>query len=160
MSEKTALFAGSFDPFTRGHEALVEEALRLFDQLVIGVGENIRKQGLLSVENRCRLIRDLYAQHPNVKVLPYRGLTYEFARQIGATALIRGVRNALDFEYERTLEMTNRRLAPDLVTVVLMTPPEVCDIASSTIRELLLFGQDVSTLIPAGIDLKNYINKN
>ncbi len=157
MTEKIALFAGSFDPFTRGHEALVEEALQLFDRVVIGLGDNIRKQGLLTPEKRLQLIEDLYRNNPRVEVRRYNSLTGDFAREVGATVLIRGVRNAIDFEYERTLEMTNRRLFPELRTVVLMTPREVCDIASSTIRELVAFGREVEELMPRGICLNDYL---
>ena len=87
---RIALFAGSFDPFTRGHEAVVEEALRLFDEVVIGVGENVSKKGLLAVDERCRLIEDLYADNERVRVAKYSTLTGDFARKVGATALVRG----------------------------------------------------------------------
>ena len=105
--KKVALFAGSFDPFTRGHEAVVEEALRIFDEVVVGVGENVAKKGLLSVEQRCRLIEELYAENERVRVAKYSTLTGDFAREVGATALVRGVRNTVDFEFERTIEATN-----------------------------------------------------
>ena len=102
--ERTAIFPGSFDPFTRGHAALVEEALNLFDRVVIGIGNNTAKQGLLTVGNRKRLIDDIYARNPRVEARVYTGLTGEFAEQMGACAIIRGVRNTTDFEYERTME--------------------------------------------------------
>ena len=88
--KRIALFAGSFDPFTRGHEVVVEEALRLFDEVVIGVGENVSKRSLLSVEQRCRLIDDLYRDNDAVKVASYSTLTGDFAREVGATVLVRG----------------------------------------------------------------------
>ena len=83
--KKVALFAGSFDPFTRGHEAVVQQALRLFDEVVVAVGENVSKKGLLAVEQRCRLINDLYADNPRVRVTSYSTLTGDFAREVGAT---------------------------------------------------------------------------
>lgn len=154
---KTALFPGSFDPFTRGHEAIVEKSLRLFDRVIIGIGSNVAKQGLLTLENRKRLIDDLYADNPRVEAIVYKGLTGDFAQHAGAAAVIRGVRNTTDFEYERTMAATNRRLYPEVVTVMLFTPPDVADISSSTVREVLSFGRSVKEFLPEGIDLNNYL---
>ena len=144
--ERTAIFPGSFDPFTRGHAALVDEALNLFDRVIIGIGNNTSKQGLLTVENRKRLIDDIY-----------RGLTGEFAEAAGACAIIRGVRNTTDFEYERTMEATNHRIYPDITTVMLFTPSPVADISSSTVREVLSFGRTVEEFMPIGIDINKYL---
>ena len=154
---KTALFPGSFDPFTRGHEAIVEKSLRLFDRVIIGIGSNVAKQGLLTLENRKRLIDDLYADNPRVEAVVYKGLTGDFSQHAGAAAVIRGVRNTTDFEYERTMAATNRRLYPEVVTVMLFTPPDVADISSSTVREVLSFGRSVKEFLPEGIDLNNYL---
>ena len=157
--KRIALFAGSFDPFTRGHEVVVEEALRLFDEVVIGVGENVSKRSLLSVEQRCRLIDDLYRDNDAVKVASYSTLTGDFAREVGATVLVRGVRNTIDFEFERSIEATNRQLFPDLTTVLLPTPADYMHISSSMVRELLAFGRDVSDYMPQGVDLADYISE-
>lgn len=154
---KTAIFPGSFDPFTRGHEAIVEKALHLFDKVIIGIGSNVAKQGLLSVENRKRLIDDYYAGDARVEAMIYGGMTGDFAQQVGAAAVIRGVRNTTDFEYERTMEATNHRLHPDIITVMLFTPAPVADIASSTVREVLAFGRTVDEFMPEGIDIKKYL---
>ena len=154
---KTAIFPGSFDPFTRGHAALVEEALNLFDRVVIGIGNNSSKQGLLTVENRKRLIDDVFRGEERVEARIYTGLTGEFAEAMGACAVIRGVRNTTDFEYERTMAATNRRLYPAVVTVMLFTPPDVADISSSTVREVLAFGRSVAEFLPRGIELENYL---
>lgn len=157
--KKIALFAGSFDPFTRGHEAIVEEALRLFDEVVIGVGDNISKRSLLSVEQRCRLIEDVYRGDDRVKVASYSTLTGDFAREVGATALVRGVRSTVDFEFERAIEATNRELFPDLTTLFLVTPAEYMHISSSMVRELLAFGRDVKGYLPNNIDIREYMLK-
>ena len=154
---KVALFAGSFDPFTRGHEAVVEEALRLFDEVVVAVGENVSKHSLLSVEERCRLIEEVYKDNSRVRVASYSTLTGDFAREVGATALVRGVRNTVDFEFERTIEITNRQLFPELTTVLLPTPVEYMHISSSVVRELLAFGRDVTDYLPQNIKIDNYI---
>ena len=157
--KKVALFAGSFDPFTRGHEAVVEQALRLFDEVVVAVGENVSKKGLLAVEQRCRLINDLYADNPRVRVASYSTLTGDFAREVGATALVRGVRNSVDFEFERAIEATNRELFPDLTTVLLVTPAEYLHVSSSVVRELLAFGRSVESYLPEGIKIARYLNE-
>ena len=154
---KTAIFPGAFDPFTRGHEAIVEKALHLFDKVIIGIGSNVAKQVLLSGEYRKRRIDDYYAGDARVEAMIYSGMTGDFAQQVGAAAVIRGVRNTTDFEYERTMEATNHRLHPDIITVMLFTPAPVADIASSTVREVLAFGRTVDEFMPEGIDIKKYL---
>lgn len=153
---KIAIFPGSFDPFTRGHQAVVDEALTIFDKVVIAIGDNLNKRSLLNVENRLRLIKDLYRNNPRIECKSYNTLTGEFAQEVGATAIIRGVRNTVDFEYERTMAQINRRIFPDITTVILFTPPHLTDIASSTVRELLNFQRDVSEMMPEGIDIEDY----
>ena len=141
----------------RGHAALVDEALNLFDRVVIGIGNNTSKQGLLTVVNRKRLIDDLYAGNARVEARIYTGLTGEFAEEMGACAIIRGVRNTTDFEYERTMEATNHRIYPDITTVMLFTPAPVADISSSTVREVLSFGRSVEEFMPVGVDINKYL---
>ena len=152
-----ALFAGSFDPFTRGHQAIVDTALQMFDEVVVAVGENVAKRGLLDPAQRCRLISDLYAGNPRVEVARYSTLTGEFARRIGATVLIRGVRNTTDFNFERSVEAANRHLFPELATVMLTTPERYAHISSSIVRELLSFGYDAADFLPEGCDIAKYL---
>lgn len=154
---KRAIFPGSFDPFTRGHQAIVDEALTLFDEVVIAIGENISKQSLLGLEKRLQLISDVFSNEPKVRCVAYSTLTGELARKEGAQTIIRGVRNTIDFEYERTMAQTNKRLFPELSTVILLTPPELGDVSSSTVRELLRFGQSVEQMMPQGINIHNYL---
>jgi pantetheine-phosphate adenylyltransferase len=154
---KIAIFPGSFDPFTRGHEAIVAEALRLFDKVVIAIGHNPAKRGLLSPEARKRLIERVYDNMANVEVTTYTTLTGDEARRVGAETIIRSVRNAADFDYERTLDHANRAIYPDLRTIVVIAPAEVEHISSSLVRELRSFGHDISTFMPEGITLEEYI---
>lgn len=154
--ERVAIFPGSFDPFTRGHLSIVEQALKLFDRVIIAVGNNTQKSGFLTVESRVALIEDIYSTQKRVEVRSYSGLTTTFASEVGAVAMVRGVRSVVDFEYERSIESINRRLAPEVATIMLFAPAQVADISSSVIRELFHFGADVSEFMPEGVDINRY----
>ncbi len=145
--EKTALFAGTFDPYTRGHHALVERALALFDTVVVAVGRNLDKKCMFSIEERVAAIEKLYAGNGRVKVAVYDTLTMDFAQSVGATALLRGVRSVKDFEYERDIADINLRLG-GIDTVLLVSEPEYASVSSSVVRELMKYGKDVSELLP------------
>ncbi|MBR3877810.1 MAG: pantetheine-phosphate adenylyltransferase [Bacteroidaceae bacterium] len=145
--ERTALFAGTFDPFTKGHHALVLRALAIFDKVVVAVGRNMGKKCLFTVEQRVEAIEKLYAADKRVEVMAYDGLTMDLAKEIGATALLRGVRNTKDFEYEREIADVNFRIG-GIETVLLMSEPEHASISSSIVRELMNYGKDVTALLP------------
>lgn len=155
--ERVAIFPGSFDPFTRGHEAIVTEALRMFDKVIIAIGHNSAKRGLLTPEARKRLIEQIYNGNARVEVTTYSTLTGDEARRVGATTIIRSVRNATDFDYERTMDHANREIFPELRTIIVIAPAEVEHISSSLVRELRAFGHDTSTLLPQGITLEDFI---
>lgn len=144
---KIALFPGSFDPFTRGHQAIVERALPLFDKLVIAIGINRAKKGWMPIEERLERLRTQYANEPRVEVVAYETLTMDLAVQYGAKYILRGVRSITDFEYERTIADVNRRIA-GLETVFLIADADIAHISSSLVRELASFGRDVSDLLP------------
>ncbi len=156
---RTVIFPGSFDPFTRGHAAIVEQALMLFDSVVVAVGYNSAKSSFMSVENRLALIGDLYCNEPRVEVAAYEGLTVDFARERGAVAVLRGVRSTVDFEYERGLAAINSRLSSEIVTVVLYSPAELADVSSNVVRELYSYGHSVDEFLPEGVKFDNYLKE-
>ncbi len=149
--KRIALFPGSFDPFTRGHESIVERALPLFDEIVIAIGVNINKQPLTSMEQRQDLIKNTFRNEPRVRVITYEGLTAEAARECGAQFYLRGVRMIQDFENEMNMAEVNRELS-GLETVLLYTLPEYSHISSSVVRELVKWGRDVSRYLPRNLD--------
>ena len=145
----TAVFPGSFDPFTVGHDAIVRRALPLFDKIIIGVGVNVRKQYLYSADKRVEDIARLYAGEPKIEVKAYSGLLVDFARQEGARFIVKGVRSVKDFEYEREQADINLTIG-GLDTLLLFSEPQYQSVSSSMVRELLHFGRDVSEFIPNG----------
>lgn len=155
--QRVAIFPGSFDPFTKGHKAIVDEALNLFDRVVVAIGHNPQKRGLLSVERRKQLIERVFMGEERVEVTLYTSLTGDEARRVGATTIIRSARNTIDFDFERTMERANREIFPELSTVLLFAPRDVEHISSSLVRELRAFGHDTSELLPEGISLEEFI---
>ena len=149
---RVALFPGSFDPFTRGHESIVRRALPLFDRFVIAIGVNADKRSFMSMEQRKAWIESVFKDAPQVEVITYTGLTVDIAREVGAQFIVRGVRLIQDFENEKHLAEVNRDLT-GIETILLYTLPEYSHISSSIVRELHLFGQDVSPYLPKGADL-------
>ena len=142
---KRALFAGSFNPFTIGHADIVKRGLELFDEVVIAIGDNQDKPSS-DIDERLTTIRNIYKDESRVRVEVYHSLTVDFAREVGASALLRGVRSVADFEYERQMADSNRALA-GIETVVLFTRPELSYISSSLVRDLKKHGADVSALV-------------
>lgn len=145
--ERTALFAGSFDPFTKGHYALLKRALPMFDKIVVGIGRNSVKKSMFSIEERVAAIEKVFAGEERIEVKVYDCLTMEFAKEIGASVLLRGVRSIKDFEYERDIADINLRIG-GIDTVLLISEPEYSAISSSVVRELITYGKDVSGLLP------------
>lgn len=161
---KLALFPGSFDPFTNGHLDTVERAAKLFDQVVIAVATNSTKNALFSLEEKIGFINDAVAHIGNVTVTEHSGgLTVDLAKQIGAVTLLRGLRNNADFEYESTIAAMNKIQHEDLETMFLMSNEKYRFLSSSLIKEVAMFGGDVSSLVPACVNeaiIKKYQNKN
>ncbi|MCC9136897.1 pantetheine-phosphate adenylyltransferase [Pontibacter silvestris] len=146
--KRIALFPGSFDPFTNGHHDVVMRGAKLFDELIIAVGNNSSKQRYIPVERMVEIISNLFKDHPTITVQSYKGLTAEFARETNANFLLRGLRNTTDFEYENTIAQANRHVFNNLETVFLITSPRLAAINSSIIREIHKFGGNVDEFIP------------
>ncbi len=140
---RTAIFVGSFDPYTIGHHSVVKRILPLFDKLVIGIGINDKKQYTCSGEERVKRIAAIYAQEQHIEVKAYHDLTIDFAKREGAQFIVKGVRNVADFEYERTQADINRKLS-GIETILLPAEPGLDIISSSMVRELVRFGKDTS----------------
>lgn len=147
MTMRTGIFVGSFDPFTIGHDAIVQRVLPLFDRIVIGVGYNEHKQYMYTVDERVHAIADFYATVEAIDVKAYNDLTIDFAKREGACYIIKGIRSVKDFEYEREQADINKRLG-DIDTLLLYAAPEYESISSSMVRELIHFGKDVTEFIP------------
>lgn len=144
---RTAIFPGSFDPFTIGHDALVRRALDIVDELYIAIGINTEKRTMLTLEERIERISTLYKNEPRIHVVSYEGLTTDFAQSIGTRFIIRGVRNTIDFEYERNIADINRMLT-GIDTILFISDPKHATISSSMVRELAHFGKDISAYLP------------
>ena len=145
---RIALFPGSFDPFTNGHLDVVRRGTQLFDQVIIAIGNNSSKQRYLPVGQMMGLSEGGFRDEPRVSVSSFKGLTAEYAREVGASFLLRGLRNTTDFEYENTIAQANRHLTPALETVFLITAPALAAISSTIIREMHRYGGDVKQFVP------------
>ena len=145
--KRTALFAGSFDPFTIGHKSIVDRGLEIFDEIVIGIGINMEKRGWMTPEERRAAIERVYSYEPRVRVITYTGLTVHTAAREGARFLLRGVRSVQDFEYERQLADINRNLS-GLESVLIYALPRFASVSSSMVRELSHYGVDISPYLP------------
>jgi pantetheine-phosphate adenylyltransferase len=154
--KKTAVFPGSFDPFTIGHEAVVRRALSLFDEIIIAVGANALKKNFYSLETRKKMILKVFRDEPRITVDHYEGLTVDYCRKREAGYLLRGLRTAADFEFERAIGQVNRVLAPELESVFLLTVPEHSHINSTIVRDIIRSGGDASMFVPSVIKLSDY----
>ena len=145
---KTAVFAGSFDPITRGHEDIVLQALPLFDEIIIAIGVNIDKKYAFPLEKRIKWIENTFVDYPKVKVVSYQGLTVDFCKKMNANFIIRGLRNTTDFEYESVIAEANKKLNPEVETIFFLSNPNLRCVSSSVVRDIIKNGGDITSFIP------------
>ena len=154
--KRVAVFPGSFDPFTIGHEAIARRALSLFDEIIIALGANALKKNFYSLDTRKEMINKIFSDEPRIRVDHYEGLTVDFCIKINAGYLLRGLRTSADFEFERAIAQVNRVLAPSVESVFLLTVPEHSHINSSIVRDIIRSGGDASMFVPSSINLRDY----
>lgn len=157
--EKIAVFPGSFDPFTVGHESVLMRALPIFDKVIVMLGINNAKKYLFSIDDRKKMIEDMFIDEPRISVEIYDGLTINFCRQVGAGYILRGLRTSADFEYERAIAQINKMLFNNIETFFLLTLPEHTPINSSVVRDIIKHKGDISMFIPKKLDIKKYIKE-
>lgn len=158
--KKIAVFPGSFDPITRGHESIIKRALPLFDELYVSIGVNADKKGFFSVMQRMGWIKQVFKNEPKVKVTQYKGLTVNYCHEINAGYILRGLRTSADFEFERSIGQINKKLSDELETIFLLTDPEYTSLNSSIIRDILRHGGDAGQFVPSCIKLDELKNFN
>ena len=154
---KRAIFPGSFDPLTLGHVDIVNRAITLFDELIIAVGVNVEKNYMFSLEDRKKFIAEAFKDEPKIRVETYNGLTVDYCKEVNAGFILRGLRNPGDFEFEKAIAHTNRKLS-EIETVFLLTSSGKSYISSSIVREVIRYGGDYSGLVPDTVIVPNKVN--
>lgn len=151
--KKIAVFPGSFDPITKGHESIIRRALPLFDEIIVAIGVNSDKKGYFPLEQRIEWINLVFENEPKITVQNYHGLTVDFCRLVKAKYILRGLRTSADFEFERSIGQINKKLFVDIETVFLLTQPEHTSLNSSIVREIVRYNGDASQFVPKGVKL-------
>ncbi len=155
--EKIAVFPGSFDPFTVGHENIVLRSLGLFDRVIVAIGKHSTKKPLLDIKTRLKMVNDVFRTCDQVSADSFEGLTVDYCRRVNATHMLRGIRTSADFEYERAIAQINKRMLPTVESVFLLTTPEHTPVNSTIIREIIANGGDASQFLPESIQIKDYL---
>jgi pantetheine-phosphate adenylyltransferase len=158
--KKTAIFPGSFDPFTVGHESIVRRAIPMFDKIVIMIGYNANKKSFFSIEKRLKWIKQVFQNENKIEVEVYGGLTVDFCKQTGAKYILRGLRTSADFEYERAIAQMNKKMHPEIETVFLLTLPEHTPVNATIIRDIIFHGGDATMFLPKGLDMNEFKMEN
>ncbi len=150
---KIAVFPGSFDPITIGHESIIKRAVPMFDKIIVAIGKNADKKTFFSIEKRIEWIKAVFKDYPSVTVSEYSGLTIDFCKSVDAHYILRGLRTSADFEFERRVGQINKQLYPEIETVFLLSLPEHTSLSSSIIRDIISNGGDASRFVPKGVQL-------
>ncbi len=145
---KKAVFSGSFDPITKGHEYIVRRAISLFDEVIVAVGVNILKKSSFTLEQRLQWIRDVFSDCDNVKVAHYEGLTLDFCKEVGANYIIRGLRGSVDLEYESVIAQANKKINPEIETIFFLTEPSLVCVSSTVVRDLMKHNHPLDAFVP------------
>jgi pantetheine-phosphate adenylyltransferase len=151
--ERIAIFPGSFDPITRGHEDIINRAVPLFDKIIVSIGKNREKKSYFSIEKRLEFLKEVFGGNHKIMVDTYEGLTVNYCREVGAKFILRGLRTSADFEFERSIGQVNKKLYPGIETVFLLTHPEYTSLNSSVVRDILSHGGDASAFVPEGLKM-------
>lgn len=149
-----AVFPGSFDPITIGHESIIKRAVPMFDKIIVAIGKNADKKSYYPLEKRVEWIKMVFKDCPSVEVAEYKGLTIDFCKSVNSRFLLRGLRTSADFEFERKVGQVNKQLFPEIETIFLLSLPEHNSLSSSIIREIESNGGDASQFVPKGVFLK------
>jgi len=157
---KVAVFPGSFDPFTVGHESIALRALDLFDKIIIAVGFNANKKSFFTIEQRLAIIKKVFENEPRIEVISYEGLTVELCKRIKVKYILRGLRTSADFEFERAVGQVNKAMNPEVESVFFLTLPEHTSVNSTVIRDILIHNGDPSQFIPKSINIKDFLPRS
>jgi len=157
---RIAIFPGSFDPFTIGHESIVKRAIPMFDKIIIMIGFNANKKSFFTIEQRQKWINQVFENETKVDVEVYEGLTVDFCKEKRAKYILRGLRTSSDFEYERAIAQINKKMHPEIETVFLLTLPEHTPVNASIIRDIVLHGGDASMFLPKGLNIDEFKMEN
>lgn len=152
--KRIAIFPGSFDPITKGHENILQRALPLFDEIIIAIGRNSSKQNFFTLEQREAWIRQVFAKEPRVRIESYTGLTIDFCRKMNAKFILRGLRTSADFEFEKAIAQNNKIMSPEIETIFILPVPELSAINSTIVRDIVRNNGNAAPFVPDGIDLK------
>ncbi len=154
--DKIAIFPGSFDPFTIGHESIVRRAISMFDKIYIMIGFNANKESFFPIEKRLKWINQVFKDEDKVEVRLHEGLTVDFCKEVGANYILRGIRTSSDFEYERAIAQINKKMHPEIESVFLLTLPEHTPVNATIIRDIVSHGGDPSMFLPEGLDMGEF----